>query len=581
VIYEIASDLGGFKSLTFRPGLNVLLATKSAGATALQTRNGAGKTSLVEVIHFLVGSRCTPTSMFRRNETLANATFTMRFDLDGVPTTVSRTGNDSSKIVVDTATPLPTTTATPVTRRLSNEKWRELLGQRMFRLSARDAEAWQPTFRSMFAYFVRREHNAAFAGSPFQQGSKQAVWDQQVSVSYLLGLDWAIAQEWQSVREKEKQLAELKKAMAEGTLGPQMESAAALRAKLAVLDEKNRRGRSALSSFRVLEQYHDLEDEASKLTLTLNHLADDTALDQRYLEELEAATAAEAPPAASLLEELWKEAGVVLPGNVKKRYEDLQHFHDSVVRNRRAYLAAEIETTRARIRDRESQRRQFDERRATIMGTLRCHGALEQYTALQLELARLESETQSLRQKYSDADALEQGKVRLSSQRSRLLERLQQDHHEQRETLDRAAVIFAETSGRLYQQAGQLIVDATDSGPKFDIKIHAEDSRGIGNMQIFCFDMTLMRLCAERGIGPGFLVHDSHLFDGVDERQAGKALELGARVARDVGFQYIVTMNSDALPTELPLGFDLKPHIHPISLTDATETGGLFGFRFE
>ena len=86
----------------------------------------------------------------------------------------------------------------------------------------------------------------------------------------------------------------------------------------------------------------------------------------------------------------------------------------------------------------------------------------------------------------------------------------------------------------------------------------------------------IARLCADRKIGPGFLVHDSHLFDGVDERQIAKALVIGANTAKRIGWQYIVTMNSDAVPQE----FDPTPYIIRPRLTDATETGGLFGVRF-
>jgi uncharacterized protein YydD (DUF2326 family) len=99
-------------------------------------------------------------------------------------------------------------------------------------------------------------------------------------------------------------------------------------------------------------------------------------------------------------------------------------------------------------------------------------------------------------------------------------------------------------------------------------------------MQIFCFDMMLMQLCWERQTGPGFLVHDSHLFDGVDERQVAKALQIGEKAARDLNFQYIVTMNSDVLPRELLADFNLDQYILPVRLTDANETGGLFGIRF-
>jgi uncharacterized protein YydD (DUF2326 family) len=99
-------------------------------------------------------------------------------------------------------------------------------------------------------------------------------------------------------------------------------------------------------------------------------------------------------------------------------------------------------------------------------------------------------------------------------------------------------------------------------------------------MQIFCFDMMLMKLCSDRGIGPGFLFHDSHLFDGVDERQVAKALQIGAESAEKLGFQYIVTMNEDAVPSEFPGTFDFKQHLISTRLTDATEDGGLFGIRF-
>ena len=40
---------------------------------------------------------------------------------------------------------------------------------------------------------------------------------------------------------------------------------------------------------------------------------------------------------------------------------------------------------------------------------------------------------------------------------------------------------------------------------------------------------------------------------------------------------FLVTMNEDALPAELPKDFDLQQYIMPTRLTDASENGGLFG----
>jgi len=128
--------------------------------------------------------------------------------------------------------------------------------------------------------------------------------------------------------------------------------------------------------------------------------------------------------------------------------------------------------------------------------------------------------------------------------------------------------------------AGSMTVDETSNGPVFKFPMQGERSKGIKNMQIFCFDMMLMRLCARRRMGPGFLIHDSHLFDGVDGRQVISALRLGSEIAQELGFQYIVTLNEDDAFKETIEGFDLNDYVLHTRLTDATDDGGLFGIRF-
>uniref|UniRef100_UPI00249A6215 DUF2326 domain-containing protein n=1 Tax=Pseudomonas sp. PS01302 TaxID=2991438 RepID=UPI00249A6215 len=139
---------------------------------------------------------------------------------------------------------------------------------------------------------------------------------------------------------------------------------------------------------------------------------------------------------------------------------------------------------------------------------------------------------------------------------------------------------FSVSGNSLYESAGSMTIDETSNGPVFKFPMQGQRSKGIKNMQIFCFDMMLMRLCISRQIGPGFLIHDSHLFDGVDGRQVISALRLGSEIAQELGFQYIVTMNEDDAFKETLDGFDLNGYVLPKRLTDATEDGGLFGIRF-
>ena len=234
-----------------------------------------------------------------------------------------------------------------------------------------------------------------------------------------------------------------------------------------------------------------------------------------------------------------------------------------------------------RVLARDQEKQSLDERRSVVMNLLKSHGALDQFSRLQTETARKEAEVELLRQRFSAAEQLEGTKNELDIERNRLTLRLRRDFSEQKERLSDAILAFEETSMQLYEAAGRMIVDDDHpNGPKFQFPMQGSRSKGITNMQIFCFDMMLMRLCAKRGIGPGFLVHDSHLFDGVDGRQLVSALKVGADTAEKLGFQYIVTMNEDDAFKETMPEFNVHDYTLPVVLTDAQEDGGLFGFRF-
>ncbi len=573
MIHRVFSSLPRFKELAFHSGLNILLAQKEAGATNKQTRNRAGKTSLIEIIHFLTGADAGKDSLFR-SETLVNQFFGLTFDLGGEKITVQRSGKDSSKVHVEGASFLNGKT------RLSNTEWKVLLGEKMFGLhNLPENEGRAPTFRSLFAYFVRRQGSGAFT-TPEKQATMQQAGDFQVALLYLLGLDWQIASEWQKVRDRERTLSELKKAVGAGAFDNIIGKASDLRTQVAVAEARLKEMQARLADFRVLPQYAELESEADQLTRQINDLSNANVIDTATIRDLETAMRSEAPPPIDELASIYAEAGVSLPKLAIKRYDEVRSFHESVVRNRRDYLAGELIAAKQRIIVRDHEKQRLDERRAEVMNILKSHGALEQFSKLQAETARKEAEVESLRQRFDAAEQLEGTKNELDIERNRLTLRLRRDFAEQKARLSEAILAFEETSNRLYESAGSMTVDETSNGPQFQFPMQGSRSKGIKNMQIFCFDMMLMRLCVKRGSGPSFLVHDSHLFDGVDGRQLVSALKVGAETAKALGFQYIVTMNEDDAFKESTEGFKVREYILPVVLTDAKEEGGLFGFRF-
>ena len=573
MIHHIFSTLPSFKSLEdLKPGLNVLLAQKTEGASSKQTRNRAGKTSFVELVHFLLGAEAGPESIFRTQD-LAEYSFGMDFDLKSERTVVERSGSTKAKIFV---------TAPPAAKvKFSATEWCAFLGEQMFGLSSLEAAGSKPpSFRSLFSYFARRQASGAFM-VPEKNATMQNPGDMQTALMFLLGLDWQIARDWQTVRNREKTLGELKKAAGNGALGSIIGKAADLRTELTLSEARLKKLHAEVETFHVLPEYHALEVESAGLTRQLNELANANTIDFSAIQDLEKAIESEIPPNLEDLQAVYQEAGIVLPDLVKRRYEDVKSFHESVVRNRKDFLFSELEAAKLRIELRDEKKVQLAQRRGEVLGILKSHGALEQFLKLQGELGRLESEVESLRQRFEAAEQLEGTKNELEIERNRLTIRLRRDFTEQKDQLAEAIVAFEETSQRLYESAGSMTVDDTSNGPVFKFSMHGQRSKGITNMQIFCFDMMLMRLCAKRQIGPGFLIHDSHLFDGVDGRQVISALRLGAEIAEELGFQYIVTMNEDDAFKETIDGFDLNDYVLPKRLTDASEDGGLFGIRFE
>ena len=573
MISRIFSSLPSFKELKFNTGLNILLAKKEETSTIRQTRNRAGKTSMIEIVHFILGSDTGVDSLFRVKE-IINESFGMEFDLNCENITVKRSGITKSKINITNSSILRGRT------NISNSEWIELLSRYMFGIT-KDREDLNryPSFRSLFAYFVRRQNNGAFF-VPEKQSNMQQISDYQKSLLFLLGLDWKIASDWQIVRDKEKTLAELKKAGKSGTFGTIIGKSSDLRTQLLIAESKLQEINSQLASFHVLSQYRELEEEADLLTNTINELANNNIIDLALVRDLKESLEIESPPSVEDLTILYKEAGVLLPNNATKTYEDVRSFHESIIKNRKSYLEEELTSAQKRIDFRENEKLRLEKNRTEIMQILNSHGALDQFSKLQGKAGRLEADVESLRKKFETSELLESTKNELEIERNHLNLRLRRNFTEQTNQLSEAILAFEEISNRLYESAGSMTIDETSNGPIFKFPMQGSRSKGITNMQIYCFDMMLMKLCAKRGIGPGFLIHDSHLFDGVDGRQVISALKAGSQIAEEMGFQYIVTLNEDDAFKEKIENFDIKQYILPVELTDATEDGGLFGIRF-
>lgn len=588
MIRRIFSTLPTFKTLTLRPGLNVLLADKTEQSTQRQTRNSAGKSSIVEIVHFLLGASVGKKSIFL-HEALRDHTFGIDVELAGVLVSVSRSGRAQNLVRLqflggDLAAWPTTLFATSTEVELPLKEWTEVLGRVVFRVptvAEGSSAKYRPTFRSMFSYFARRVSAGAFQ-QPIAQGTKQSPWDQQVMVSYLLGLDWELVGESQRLRDRVKGLKALKKAAGE-ELDTVVGRKKDLFAQLTNLEDQIAARREAVAGFRVLPTFEEHSTRAERLTQSLIRLRNQQQADSRRLEILRRALETETAPEIPDVARLYEEAGVALPDVALRRFADVRAFHAAVVSNRRDYLQVELMEAESRLQRCAAEMEQIERRRADSYRILQSGGALEDLSMMQRDLADKESTVVQLRNRYETAKSIDATQKEIKAAKAMLVVQLQRATAEHEAVQKRAISIISRVFMELYGNSGALTLDATEAGLEIAVRCNGDRGRGIGQMSIFAFDLMLALICAERSIGPGFVIHDSHLFDGVDGRQLASALMIGQRELAAIGQQYLVLLNSDELPApdDRPEGFDISTSILDVRLTDATETGGLFGIRFD
>lgn len=579
MLRRLSADDPRFKTLEFRPGLNILVSDTTARSATTDSRNGAGKTSMVELLHFLLGAQADGMVVMQRQ--LRPVTFSLDLDWPGQPARVrvSRSGARTGVVGLE-----PDITESPgVMFRQARgtapvAEWNRLIESALYGLHGDHPGV---SGRALLSFTMRRVTSHAF-NEPQRSFSRQPEADAATNLAYLLGLDWQLAGRYRDLAAREAARKQLRRAVNDPIWGRIVGTTADLRAQVTVAESRTADLRAQVGEFRVVPQYEALKDRADDLDRRIRQLGNDDVIDQRNLEQLERAVQETADTEVRYLEPVYSDLGILLGDQVRRRFDEVRAFHEAVVRNRRVYLTEEIETRRRRLADRARQRAELGTEQAAVLRQLSEGGALEALTMMQQALAREEADLEALRNRLEAARALEASAQQIRVERAGLQQEIRTDLEERGTRVRRATLLFDDYAQRLYGtgRKGYLVIDPATSSLKITPRIETDASHGIGHMSIFCFDLTTAVVAHRDGRGPDFLVHDSHLFDGVDDRQLARALAIAAETCEAEGMQYIATFNSDDLAKAESRGFDPARYVMEPRLTDASEDGGLFGFRF-
>jgi uncharacterized protein YydD (DUF2326 family) len=579
MLRQLSASDSRFKTLTFKDHLNLIVADTTPKSADTDSRNSAGKSSIVELLHFLLGARADPRSLARRRE-IRDVVFSLTLDWPGLkePVEVRRTGATPGVIWLS-----PDIAGRPDqldfgSREVPVSEWNQLIERNLFGLSGEHAGV---SVRTLLSFLMRRISSHGF-NEPARSFARQSEAEASTNLAYLLGLDWLLAARYKDIAAREATRQQLRSAVNDPVWGQIVGSTADLRGQITVAEQRVLRLREQISAFRIVPEYENLRDRANVLARQIRQLANEDVINRRNLDHLEESIEEAVEPNVDYLNPIFEEMGVVLSDQIRKQYEDVERFHRSVVRNRRRYLSDEIASVREQLRTNEARREQLGKEQESILRTLDEGGALEALTSLQAILAREAASLEALQNRYDAAATLEASGREIASMRIELQEEMTRDLEARSAQTSEATLLFGEFAQALYGEgrSAYLAIEAGRNSLKISPRIDSDESRGIGNMVIFCFDLALAVIAHRHHRGPDWLVHDSHLFDGVDARQLAAALELARRTCERESIQYIASLNSDDLQKAENAGFSSAGDVLAPILTDKYEDGGLFGFRF-
>jgi len=258
MIKAIRSNHKSFREVKFEPGFNVVLAERVKGSTDKDSRNGLGKTTLIEIIHFCLGSNASLNTVLRSNE-LKDWTFIMDILLQNKEFTISRSTTNFSTIQIQgdfSDWPIqPDKDHINNTYTLKIKDWNLVLSYLVFKLPISITERkYSPSFRSLISYFIRKGIEAF--NNPFKHHSEQKEWDIQINNAFLLGLNWEYASDLQILKDREKILRTLKIAASEGLLTGFIKSLGELESEKIRIEEESKNRESQLKTFKVHPQYY-------------------------------------------------------------------------------------------------------------------------------------------------------------------------------------------------------------------------------------------------------------------------------------------------------------------------------------
>ncbi len=529
-LVSLTANKSSFHPVIFKDGLNIIVGQQAASSAENDgnTYNGVGKSLILHLIHFCLGSNKIDTF----TEKLEGWKFTLTFSINGENYSCSRSTQEQGKIYFNGEELSPRKLNAQIIELCFDEK---IMTKNM-------------TFNTLFSRFVRRFRSCYIEYDKYVP--KESDYSKLLNNAYLLGLDTELIIKKKELRDKQTTADKTENAIKKDAVFKQYylgESDAELDKD--DLDYKIKELKKEIASFKISSNYHDIEKEADEKSYKKKILENRRVIINSNIKNIEKSLNHPLGATDNNIYKIYEAANIEIPSMVKKSIDEVLNFHNSMIVNRTKRLSKELLNFQKQLKD--------IDREITVLGTqmdellrfLDSHGALEEYSSLNSQLSAFQREAsrieeyQKILKSYKDLQ-LEIKEEYIEQDKSMNLYLLSEQDY-----ISKLKETFQHYAKRFYPKKRSGLVVRNNSGEntircEIEARIEDDSSDGVNEVRLFCFDLLIL-LCKISKVR--FLMHDSRLFANMDPRQRESLFRIISNVCSENELQYICTINEDAL----------------------------------
>ena len=473
-----ASD-SRFKTVQFnKTGISFILAKQANpdDSDVSKTYNGVGKSLLVAIIHFCLGSSIKPSFQ----EKLPEWTFYLTVEINNETLVLARSTSQQKDLYINE-------------KKYTLPKFNNFLAERCFRISG---NVKYLKFRSLLPFFIRQTR-ASYVDCMIP-GKVGKEYQTLLYNSFLIGLNIDFVQQKQELKHELDNIKTTKNNISNDPLLKSfLSDRQSSELTLIELDEKIAKLESDITNFEVAEDYDDVVKEGDSLKRMLSENRNRLNLLNAQLNNIEESLQVDPDLNSREITELYNETKAVLRESVVRTLQEVETFYRNLNEKRTKRLWNQKTTLLQTQSELEKEQQRIQASLDRCLRFLGEHKAIDVYRAAvqqREDLLREKDKITRFEKLVAECKARE---LTCKQDILKTIEQVTQYLSNDKRSIEKIRDYFRLLAKRFYPKSTAGITVTCNTGENqicydIDTRIDSDNSTGIANVKTLCYDLTLL-----------------------------------------------------------------------------------------